>query len=51
MLACSQQRWTTSVERAQGMASLGAFAELTGELRSAYDYRLLLNTRQMPCPP
>ena len=26
------------------MASLGAFAELTGELRSAYDYRLLLNT-------
>ena len=38
-------RWTTSVERAQGMASLGAYAELTGEVRGAYGYRVLVNGR------
>ncbi|MCY4640063.1 MAG: hypothetical protein OXC94_06955 [Chloroflexi bacterium] len=40
-------RWETSVERAQSMASLGAFAELTGETRGVYDYRVLLNTRRL----
>ena len=37
-------RWKTSVERAQGMASLGAYAQLTGERRGSYDYRVLLNS-------
>ncbi|MYK26255.1 MAG: hypothetical protein F4052_04790, partial [Dehalococcoidia bacterium] len=44
VLARSEQRWKSSVERAQGMASLGAFAELTGETRGVYDYQVLLNT-------
>ena len=40
-------RWKTSVERAQGMAALGAFAELTGETRGVFDYQVLLNTRRL----
>ena len=44
VLARSDGRWETTVERAQGMASLGAFAHLTGENRGVYDYRVLLNT-------
>ena len=47
VLARSQQRWKTSVERAQGMAALGAFAELTGETRGVFDYQVLLNTRRL----
>ena len=47
VLARSERRWKTSVERAQGMASLGAFAELTGETRGVYDYQVLLNTRRV----
>ncbi|MYH41887.1 MAG: hypothetical protein F4150_09130, partial [Chloroflexi bacterium] len=43
--ARSGGRWGTSVERAEGMASLSAVAALTGETRGAYDYRVLLNTR------
>ena len=39
--------WKTSVGRAQAMASLGSFAALTGETRGVYDYRVLLNTRQI----
>ena len=30
-IARSSQRWKTNVERAEGMAALGAYAELTGE--------------------
>ena len=45
--ARSADRWKTSVERAQGMAALGAFAELTGETRGAYDYAVWLNDRQV----
>ncbi len=44
VVAHSTGRWKTTVERAQGMASLGAFAELTGENRGVYDYNVLLNT-------
>ena len=40
-------RWKSSVERAQGMASLGAFAELTDETRGVFDYQVLLNTRRL----
>ena len=47
VLARSEQRWTTSVERAEGMAALGAFAELTGEARGVYDYRVLLQGRRV----
>ncbi len=47
VLARSQDRWKTSVERAQGMASLAAFAELTGENRGVYDYQVLLNTTRV----
>ena len=47
VVARSAERWKTSVERAQGMASLGAFAELTGETRGVYDYQVLLNTRRV----
>ena len=43
-LARSADRWKTSVERAEGMASLGAYAELTGETRGVYDYSVLVNT-------
>ncbi len=45
--ARTADRWKTSVERAQGMAALGAFAELTGETRGAYDYAVWLNGRQV----
>ena len=45
VLARAEDRWRTSVERAQGMASLGAFAELTGERLGVYDYRVLLGER------
>ncbi len=47
VLARSQDRWKTSVERAQGMASLAAFADLTGENRGVYDYRVLVNTTRV----
>ena len=43
-LARSADRWKSSVERAQGMASLGAYAGLTGETRGVYDYSVLVNT-------
>ena len=43
-LARSADRWKSTVERAQGMASLGAYAELTGETRGVYDYSVLVNT-------
>ena len=42
-LARSTDRWKSSVERAQGMASLGAYAKLTGETRGVYDYSVLVN--------
>ncbi len=47
VVARSADRWETSVERAQAMASLGAFAELTGEHRGVYDYQVLLNTQRV----
>ncbi len=47
VLARAQDRWKTSVERAQGMASLGAFAALTGENRGVYDYQVLLGSRRL----
>jgi len=47
VVARSAERWKTSVERAQAMASLGAFAQLTGENRGVYDYQVLLNTSRV----
>lgn len=47
VVARSQQRWKTSVERAVGMSSLSVFAQLTGETRGAYDYQVLLNARPL----
>ncbi|MYI86473.1 MAG: hypothetical protein F4081_06740 [Dehalococcoidia bacterium] len=47
VVARSAQWWETSVDRAQAMASLGAFAELTGESRGVYDYQVLLNTQRV----
>ena len=44
VVARSTGRWQTTVGRAQAMASLGAFADLTGENRGVYDYNVLLNT-------
>ena len=46
-LARSADRWKTTVERAQGMASLGAYAELTGETRGVYDYSVRVNTTEV----
>ena len=46
-LARSADRWTTSVERAEGMASLGAYAELTGETWGIYDYSVLVNSARV----
>ena len=46
-IARSSQRWKTNVERAQGMASLGAYAELTGETLGVYDYSVLVNTSRV----
>ena len=46
-IARSSQRWKTNVERAQGMASLGAYAELTGETRGVYDYSVLVNASRV----
>ena len=46
-IARSTGRWKTGVERAQGMASLGAYAELTGETRGVYDYSVLVNTARV----
>ena len=43
----SQNRWKSTVERAQGMAALGAFAQLTGETSGVYDYQALLNTQRL----
>ena len=45
--ARSVSRWKTDVERAQGMASLGAYAGLTGETRGVYDYSVLVNTTKV----
>ena len=39
--------WETLMDSAQAMASLGAFAGLTGETRGVFDYRTLLNTRRL----
>lgn len=36
--ARTAERWQTSIARAQAIASLGAFAELTGERAGDYDY-------------
>ncbi len=47
VVARSAERWKTSVERAQAMASLGAFAQLTGEHLGVYDYQVLLNTSRV----
>ena len=46
-VARSADRWKTTVERAQGMASLGAYAELTGETRGVYDYSVLVNADEV----
>ena len=46
-IARAADRWKTNVERAQGMASLGAYAEFTGETRGAYDYSVLVNTDEV----
>ena len=46
-LGRAADRWKTSVERAQGMASLGAYAQLTGETRGVYDYSVLVNTDEV----
>ena len=46
-LARTAERWQTNVGRAQGMASLGAYAELTGEHLGQYDYSVWLNTREV----
>ncbi len=46
-LARTAGDWRTSVGIAQGMASLGAFAELTGEHLGQYDYAVWLNTREV----
>ena len=46
-LARTAGDWKTSVGIAQGMASLGAFAELTGEHLGRYDYSVWLNTSEV----
>ena len=43
--ARSLGRWKTTVARAQGMSSLGAYAALTGETLGRYDYSVWLNAR------
>ena len=43
VVARSQGRWKTSVERADGMAALSVFAQVSDESRGAYDYQVLLN--------
>ncbi len=45
--ARSLGRWKTTVARAQGMSSLGAYAQLTGETLGRYDYSVWLNTREV----
>ena len=47
VIARSEERWKTGVGRAQGMAALGAFAELTGEMQGDYSYQVLLNTTRV----
>ena len=47
VLARSQDRWRTSVERSEGMAALSVFAQITGEGRGVYDYQVLLNTQRL----
>ena len=42
-VARTAQGWSTGVERAQAIASLGAFAGATGELAGAYDYSVVLD--------
>ncbi len=43
----SQDRWKSSVERAQGMAALGAYSRLTGEHEGVYDYQALLGLSRL----
>ena len=45
--ARSLGKWKTTVARAQGMSSLGAYAQLTGETLGRYDYSVWLNTREV----
>ena len=45
--ARSAQGWDTTVGRAQAMASLSAYAELTGETLGRYDYSIWLNAREV----
>ena len=45
--ARSQGRWETTVGRAQAMASLGAYAEITGDAVGRYDYSVWLDTREV----
>ena len=42
-IARTAQRWKTTVERSQGMAALGAYAQLTGEHLGQYDYEVWVN--------
>ena len=46
-IARAADRWKTNVERARGMAALGAYAELTGETLGVYDYSVLVNTARV----
>ena len=43
----SQDRWKSSIERAQGMAALGAYSRLTGEHEGVYDYQALLGLSRL----
>ncbi|MYE47677.1 MAG: hypothetical protein F4X25_13220 [Chloroflexi bacterium] len=43
-LARTADRWKTSVGRAQGMASLGAYGALTGEIHGNYEYSVWIGT-------
>ena len=45
--ARASDRWQSSVERAQAIASLAAFSTLTGENRGAYDYRVSLGATKV----
>ncbi len=41
------RRWQSSVDRAQAVSALAAFARGTGELEAEYDYRVLLDTTEL----
>ena len=47
VLARSLGWWSTTVDQAQAMASLGAYAELTQERLGDYDYAVWLNTTEV----